>query len=196
VLRAALPAAPALLACLVAVGAWSVAPPAVESQDNPFVVVSLSDGGRIVIELFPSEVPETVANFRQLVSDRYYDGLVFHRVDDWVVQTGSINGDGTGGPPWSIELEVSKHANTRGAVGMAREDYAPNSASSQFYVLTKDALRLDDPRSTRDGYTYSVFGRVVEGMTVVDSMKAGAEIVSAREVPYTELPAGSAPTAQ
>jgi len=195
--RAALPAVPALVVCLSVFGAWSSAPPVVESPDDPFVVVSLSDGGQVVIELFPSEVPETVANFRQLVGDRYYDGLVFHRAEDWVVQTGSINGDGTGGPPWCIDLESSKHPNTRGAVGMAREFGKPNSAGSQFYVLRKDALQLDDAAArSDDAYTYCVFGRVVQGMNVVDSMKVGAEIASAREVPYSQLPAGSAGAAQ
>ncbi len=152
----------------------------VESRDNPFLVIRLLDGRTITLELFPDEAPETVDNLLTLVEDRYYDGLVFHRVEDWVVQTGAMEADGTGGPPWTIERELTERPNIRGAVGMALVAGDPNSGSSQFYVLRKDSPHLDGG--------YCVFGRVLSGMEVVDSMTPGEPIETIRRVSYEDLP--------
>jgi len=121
--------------------------------------------GQIVLELYPDLMPVTVANFDKLVKSGFYNGLKFHRVEDWVVQGGDPVGNGTGGPGWTIKLEIHPQLrNVRGAVAMARA-MDPDSAGSQFYILKKDALWLDGQ--------YAVFGKVIEGMDVVDQIKQG-----------------------
>ncbi|MCR4399629.1 MAG: peptidylprolyl isomerase [Syntrophomonadaceae bacterium] len=125
----------------------------------------VTDRGTIQLELYPRQMPKTVANFSRLVKEGFYDGLTFHRVEDWVVQGGDPKGDGTGGPGWTIPLETDESLkNVRGAVAMARGP-SPDSAGSQFYILKKDAPWLDGQ--------YAVFGRVVAGMDVVDALQAG-----------------------
>lgn len=119
--------------------------------------------GEIVINVYPKVMPVTADNFERLVSDGFYDGLTFHRVEDWVVQGGDPNGDGTGGPGWTIELEVFKKLrHVRGAVGMARAT-DPDSAGSQFYIVKKAQPTLDG--------LYAVFGMVVKGVDVVDKLE-------------------------
>jgi len=126
--------------------------------------------GDILVELYPDAMPITVANFEKLVKEGFYNGLVFHRVEDWVIQGGCPNGDGTGGPGWSIELETHPELkNRRGMIAMARSS-DPDSAGSQFYILKKDADWLDGK--------YAVFGRVVKGMDVVDRIEKDDEIYS------------------
>jgi cyclophilin family peptidyl-prolyl cis-trans isomerase len=146
-------------------------------------VLELASGRQIVLELFAANAPDTVGNFVRLVRDRFYDGLAFHRVEDWVVQGGCPEGDGTGGPPWRIELEDSGHKSVRGAVGMALEPGSPNSAGSQFYILKADTPRLDEGVQR-----YCVFAQVVRGMDVVDHMAVGDAIATARIVSAAELP--------
>lgn len=125
--------------------------------------------GTFVMKVYPTLVPETAANFEELCKSGFYNGLIFHRVEDWVVQSGDPKGDGTGGSDKTIKLEISKRlSNVRGAVGMARAE-DPNSASSQFYILKQDARTLDG--------SYAVFARVVEGMKVVDNLEVGDKIV-------------------
>lgn len=129
--------------------------------------------GLIVVEVYPELMPVTVENFRKLVKSGFYDGLTFHRVEDWVIQGGDPEGTGQGGPGWTIPFETNrKLKNVRGAVAMARGD-DPNSAGSQFYILKKDAQSLDGQ--------YAVFGKVVKGMEVVDKIKPGDKMVSVRE---------------
>jgi len=121
--------------------------------------------GDLAIEVFPKNMPVTAANFEKLVKSGFYNGLSFHRVEDWVVQGGDPSGNGSGGPGWTIPLETSpelKHL--RGNVAMARGQ-DPDSAGSQFYILKKDASWLDGQ--------YAVFGRVIKGMDVVDKIRAG-----------------------
>lgn len=157
-------------------------------------VVTLESGERIVIHLLVDDAPNTVSNFLSLVEARFYDGLAFHRVEDWVVQTGCPNGDGSGGPPWTITLETNDHSNVRGAVGMARVGEDPHSAGSQFYILRKDATRLDG--------SYAVFGQVVSGMEAVDALQQGAVVTSIRLEEATEAaesaeqPPAAAPAAE
>ncbi|HUW65101.1 MAG TPA: peptidylprolyl isomerase [Spirochaetia bacterium] len=129
--------------------------------------------GNIVIEVYPSLMPVTVANFAKLVNAKFYDGLTFHRVEDWVIQGGDPKGDGSGGPGWTIPLETNPQLkNVRGAVAMARAQ-DPNSAGSQFYILKKDASWLDGQ--------YAVFGKVISGMSVVDQIKVGDKMISIRQ---------------
>jgi peptidyl-prolyl cis-trans isomerase B (cyclophilin B) len=137
---------------------------------GPQVVIQ-TDKGTIVIELYPELLPTTVNNFIGLVEEGFYNGLVFHRVEPWVIQTGDPTGTGSGGSEQTIPLETHPDlSNVRGAVGMARS-MDPNSASSQFYILTQDALSLDGQ--------YSIFGKVVEGMEVVDQIQLGDQMNSA-----------------
>ena len=118
--------------------------------------------GNIVLEVYPDLMPVTVGNFEKLVKANFYDGLKFHRVEHWVVQGGDPQGNGTGGPGWSIPLETSGELlNVRGAVAMARSSH-PDSAGSQFYILKTDAAWLDGE--------YAVFGKVTEGMEIVDQL--------------------------
>jgi peptidyl-prolyl cis-trans isomerase B (cyclophilin B) len=124
-----------------------------------------TDKGEVVIEVYPDLLQVTAGNFINLVQKGFYNGLVFHRVEDWVVQTGDPTGTGTGGSGQTIPLETHPElTNVRGAVGMARSA-DPDSASSQFYILTKDAPSLDGQ--------YAIFGRVVEGMDVIDQIQQG-----------------------
>ncbi|MEW5761407.1 MAG: peptidylprolyl isomerase, partial [Candidatus Thermoplasmatota archaeon] len=108
--------------------------------------------------------------FIELASSGFYNGLKFHRVEEWVIQTGDPKGDGTGGSNKTIPLETHDELkNRRGMVGMARQS-DPNSATSQFYILKKDASWLDGQ--------YAVFGEVIEGMDVVDSVVIGDIMVN------------------
>ena len=120
--------------------------------------------GDIVVELFDEDAPETVANFKKLIEKRFYDGLTFHRSDDMCIQGGCPKGDGTGGPGWCIDLEISGHKNTAGALAMARSA-DPNSAGCQFYILKRAASHLDGQ--------YAVFGTTIEGMELVPKMRPG-----------------------
>ncbi len=121
--------------------------------------------GDIQLEVYPEIMPVTVGNFEKLINSKFYDGLTFHRVLDWVTQGGDPKGNGSGGPGWTIKLETSPLLkNTRGAVAMARSN-DPDSAGSQFYILKKDAPWLDGK--------YAVFGRVIKGMEIVDQIKQG-----------------------
>lgn len=129
--------------------------------------------GDIVFQVYPKLMPVTVANFEKLVKANFYNGLTFHRVEDWVIQGGDPKGDGTGGPGWTIKLETNtKLKNVRGAVAMARSQ-DPNSAGSQFYILKKDMSSLDGQ--------YAVFGKVVKGMDVVDKIAIGDKMLTVKE---------------
>lgn len=127
--------------------------------------------GTIVMELYPKLMPITVANFENLARSGFYNGLIWHRVEDWVVQTGDPQGTGMGGSGKTIKLEIAKELkNVRGAVGMARKGNDENSATSQFYILKKDARSLDGG--------YAVFGKVVQGMDVVDKLTTSDKMIS------------------
>jgi peptidyl-prolyl cis-trans isomerase B (cyclophilin B) len=134
------------------------------------VTIELEQGKKILLELYPEQMPITVGNFKKLVESQFYDGLTFHRVEDWVVQGGDPQGNGTGGPGWTIKLEISPELNNlRGAVAMARS-WNPDSAGSQFYILKQDASWLDGQ--------YAVFGKVTEGMDLIDRLQIGDKMVS------------------
>lgn len=122
-----------------------------------------TDYGDIVMEVYPKAMPVTVDNFIKLIEKGFYNGLTFHRVEDWVIQGGDPKGDGTGGADETIKLETHPALqNKRGMVGMARSS-DPDSASSQFYILKEDAPSLNGQ--------YAVFGKVIKGMEIVDQIK-------------------------
>jgi peptidyl-prolyl cis-trans isomerase B (cyclophilin B) len=134
------------------------------------IVAVETSKGKILLELYPDLMPVTVANFEKMVHSNFYDGLVFHRVEDWVIQGGDPKGNGTGGPGWSIPLETHPELlNVRGALAMARSG-DPDSAGSQFYILKVDAPWLDGQ--------YAVFGKVTAGMELVDQMKQGDKMIT------------------
>jgi len=128
-----------------------------------------TDKGTIKFELYKEQAPITTKNFIDLTLQGFYDGLIFHRVEPgFVVQGGDPKGDGTGGSGKNIPLEVKpelKHV--KGAVAMARSS-DPNSASSQFYITLVPTPFLDGQ--------YAVFGKVIEGMDVVESIKVGTKM--------------------
>ena len=120
--------------------------------------------GTIVFELFDEDAPKTVANFRKLAADGFYDGLRFHRViKDFMIQGGCPEGTGTGGPGYTFADEINAHKAVRGALAMANA--GPDTNGSQFFIVTAAACPWLDGKHT-------VFGRVGEGMDVVDSLEA------------------------
>lgn len=123
------------------------------------------DKGKIVIELFEKDAPETVKNFENLINQGFYNGLTFHRlVPGFIVQGGDPDGNGTGGPGYTIPDEVNSRKHLRGTVAMAKTE-APNSGGSQFYICFKPLPKLDG--------RYTIFGQVIEGMDVVDNIQIG-----------------------
>ena len=128
--------------------------------------------GDIVIELAPEKSPKTVANFVQYVKAGHYNGVVFHRViDGFMVQTGGFTADlqeKPTRPPIPLESRNGL-SNLRGSIAMARTS-VPDSASAQFFINVGDNLRLDAAHA-QDGNGYAVFGKVVEGMDIVDKIK-------------------------
>jgi peptidyl-prolyl cis-trans isomerase B (cyclophilin B) len=119
--------------------------------------------GVIVLELFDEDAPETVANFRKLAGEGFYDGLTFHRViKDFMIQGGCPQGTGTGGPGYQFDDEFNDHKVVRGALAMANS--GPNTNGSQFFIVTKDEAPWLDGKHT-------VFGQVTGGMDVVDRIE-------------------------
>lgn len=131
-------------------------------------VIEMENGKEIKLELYPEKAPITVENFENLVKEKFYDGLTFHRIiSGFMIQGGCPKGDGTGGPDKKIKGEFSANGvpndlkHTRGVLSMARA-MDPNSAGSQFFIMHKDAPHLDGQ--------YAAFGKVVEGMETVDEI--------------------------
>ena len=118
--------------------------------------------GAIGVELFDDDAPKTVANFLKLARDGFYNGVVFHRViENFMVQGGDPTGTGMGGPGYQFEDEINKHPVKRGALAMANS--GPNTNGSQFFIVTAEECSWLDGKHT-------VFGRVSEGMDVVDRL--------------------------
>jgi peptidyl-prolyl cis-trans isomerase B (cyclophilin B) len=133
--------------------------------------------GPINVELFPDDAPKTVANFVKLVNDGFYEGVVFHRViPDFMIQGGDPTGTGSGGPGYSFEDEFNDHKVERGALAMANA--GPNTNGSQFFIVTTDAAPWLDGKHT-------VFGRVTEGMDVVDQISELPR--DARDKPHDDV---------
>jgi peptidyl-prolyl cis-trans isomerase B (cyclophilin B) len=120
--------------------------------------------GTIELELFDEDAPETVANFRKLAGDGFYDGVIFHRViRDFMIQGGDPQGTGTGGPGYTFEDEINPHKVVRGALAMANA--GPDTNGSQFFIVTADSAPWLDGKHT-------VFGQVTAGMEMVDAIEA------------------------
>ena len=135
---------------------------------NPIVTIEMEDGGTIKAELYPEIAPNTVNNFISLINKGYYDGVIFHRViPGFMIQGGDPKGMGTGGPGYSIKGEFTRNGfkndlkHDRGVLSMART-MMPNSAGSQFFIMHKNSPHLDGQ--------YASFGKVLEGMEVVDAI--------------------------
>lgn len=146
---------------------------------NPVVTITMENGGVIKAELYPEIAPNTVNNFIDLINRGFYDGLIFHRViPGFMIQGGDPEGNGMGGPGYSIKGEFSRNGfknelkHTKGVLSMAGT-MDPNSAGSQFFIMVEDAPHLDGQ--------YASFGKVIEGMEVAD------EIVNAK-TDYSDRP--------
>lgn len=130
--------------------------------------IHLENGATVRFELYPEIAPITVENFTRLINDKFYDGLIFHRViPGFMIQGGCPEGTGTGGPGWSIKGEFSSNGvandlkHSRGVLSMARS-MMPDSAGSQFFVMHADSPHLDGQ--------YAAFGKVIEGMEHIDQI--------------------------
>ena len=135
---------------------------------NPVVTIEMENGGIIKAELYPDVAPQSVYNFISLVKSGFYDGLIFHRViPGFMIQGGCPEGTGMGGPGYCIKGEFFYNGfkndlrHKRGILSMARSQ-SPNSAGSQFFIMHEDAKHLDGQ--------YAAFGKVTEGMDVVDAI--------------------------
>lgn len=148
--------------------------PKAEQNGHYTAEIVVRDYGKITVELYPEYAPLTVKNFVELADSGFYDGLTFHRImSGFMIQGGDPNGDGTGGSDHLITGEFAANgfpentlAHTRGVISMARASSSYNSASSQFFIMHSD-------NNTLNGY-YAAFGRVINGMTVVDQIASNA----------------------
>ena len=137
-------------------------------MNNPIVTFEMENGHTFKAELYPELAPESVGNFVELVKSGFYDGLIFHRViPGFMIQGGDPTGTGMGGPGHTIKGEFSANGvkndlrHTRGVLSMARS-MMPNSAGSQFFIMHQNAPHLDGQ--------YAAFGKVIEGIEVVDQI--------------------------
>ena len=135
---------------------------------NPIVTITMENGDVIKAELYPEIAPNTVNNFISLIKKNFYDGLIFHRViEGFMLQGGDPEGTGMGGPGYGIKGEFSSNGfennlkHTEGVLSMARS-MMPNSAGSQFFIMHKTSPHLDGD--------YAAFGKVTEGMDVVNTI--------------------------
>ena len=137
------------------------------SNPNPQVTFTMEDGRQFKADLYPEQAPNTVNNFISLINKNYYDGLIFHRcIPGFMVQGGCPDGSGMGGPGYSIRQEFKSPGgeimnHEKGMLSMARSA-DPDSAGSQFFVMVENSPHLDGQ--------YSSFGKVTEGMEVVDDI--------------------------
>ena len=147
------------------------------SKKKPVATLTLEGGGQITIYLYPDQAPNTVATFISLANSGFYDGLTFHRVvEDFIIQGGDPNGDGTGGPGYTIDGEFADNGYKKndikmekGVIAMARfsdtgsdTEEAYNSAGSQFFILLADKDSLQDQ--------YAAFGKVFSGMNIIEKL--------------------------
>ena len=138
------------------------------NEKNPRILIEVEELGNIEVELFPEVAPITVENFLNLVNEKFYDGIIFHRIiKGFMIQGGDPKGLGIGGSNKKIKGEFSSNGvkndlkHTKGVISMARA-MDPNSASSQFFIMHEDAPHLDG--------SYAAFGVVTKGLDVVDKI--------------------------
>jgi peptidyl-prolyl cis-trans isomerase B (cyclophilin B) len=125
-----------------------------------------TDKGNIILELFPNEAPGTVANFEKLANSEFYDGLTFHRViPNFVIQGGDPNGNGTGGPGYTIKCETEGNPHKHGVGALSMAHAGKDTGGSQFFITHSPQPHLDG--------VHTVFGKVIEGMDVVNAIKQG-----------------------
>lgn len=139
-----------------------------ETDAVPEVTLVMENSGEMIIELYPNIAPNSVNNFISLVEDDFYDGLIFHRViPGFMIQGGDPDGRGTGGPGYAIGGEFSSNdfendlGHDRGVLSMARSEH-PDSAGSQFFIMTSDSSQLDGD--------YAAFGKVTKGLDTADEI--------------------------
>lgn len=139
-----------------------------ELKQNPIATITMQDGNTMVFELYPDIAPITVANFTTLANDGFYDGLTFHRIyAGFMIQGGDPDGNGSGGPGYSIKGEFSSNgvkndlSHKRGVISMARANN-PDSAGSQFFIMHADSEFLDGD--------YAAFGMMTEGFVELDAL--------------------------
>ena len=149
-------------------------------MENPIVTIEMENGGVITAELYPDVAPQSVYNFIALANSGFYDGLIFHRViSGFMIQGGCPEGTGMGGPGYCIKGEFlfngvdNKLKHKRGVLSMARAQ-SPNSGGSQFFIMHQDAPHLDKQ--------YAAFGKVIEGMDVVNAIAETATSYADRPV--------------
>jgi len=140
--------------------------------------------GKVVIEMRPDLAPGHVARIKELVRDKFYDGIVFHRViDGFMAQTGCPRGTGTGGSGRKLKAEFNREPHVRGTVSMARSS-DPDSGDSQFFICFADASFLDRK--------YTVWGKVTEGMENVDKIKRGEPVTNPDKIVTARMAADAA----
>ena len=136
------------------------------AQDLTNIVYLELKDGRVVIDMKPDKDPKHVKRIKELINEKFYDGLVFHRViDGFMAQTGDPQGNGTGGSGQNIPAEFNSLPHIRGTVSMARAQ-DPDSADSQFFICFKESSFLNGQ--------YTAWGQVIEGMEFVDKIKKGS----------------------
>lgn len=152
---------------------------------NPIVTITMTNGDVMKAELYPEIAPNTVNNFISLIKKGYYDGLIFHRViEGFMIQGGCPDGTGMGGPGYDIRGEFSRNGfennlmHTPGVLSMARAQH-PDSAGSQFFIMHKTSPHLDG--------SYAAFGKVIEGMDIVNKIATVATDYSDRPIEVQKM---------
>jgi len=163
------------------------APPPPPADPENVLLLDLSTGGRVAIQLRPDVAPRHVERIKTLVRQNFYNGIIFHRViEGFMAQTGDPTGTGEGGSTLpDLEAEFNPVPHLRGAVSMARTD-DPNSANSQFFIMLT-------PRLTLDG-KYTVFGRVIAGMAYVDAIERGEPPANPSRIVRASIQADNIPS--
>lgn len=158
--------------------------PTHDAQD--VLVLDLSNGGRVMIRLMPAWAPAHVERIKTLVAEHFYDGVIFHRViDGFMAQTGDPTGTGQGGSKLpDLKAEFNPMPHVRGTVSMARTD-APDSANSQFFIVFYPRFALD--------HKYTVFGRVIGGMDVVDRIERGEPPTNPTKIVHASMASEGVP---
>ncbi|MEO6248619.1 MAG: peptidylprolyl isomerase [Sphingomicrobium sp.] len=167
-----------------------IAPVVVAADPANRLILDLSNGGRVVVQLRPDIAPLSVQRIQLLAQQHFYDGLKFHRViPGFMAQGGDPKGDGSGGSPLSdLKAEFNELPHLRGSMAMARAE-SPDSANSQFYIMLSPKASLD--------HKYTVVGRVIEGMAAVDAIAPGEPPATPTTIVHATLgatPAGTLPT--
>lgn len=180
--RTLLLAAAASLSLLPVASLAQGSKPAPKPVHHPIAVIE-TDRGVIKILLYPEEAPKTVENFMTLAKKGFYNGLTFHRVEPgFVIQGGDPNGNGTGGPGYTIKNEANNRLlHNRGAVAMANA--GRDTAGSQFYIVIDKPARSLDERYDDKVNKYTLFGQVIAGQDVAESIKVGDKMKKVTIIP-------------